>query len=311
MGCYAFRRDGRYFVLAERHKSKETLGVYDVSDSYKLVRYKLYVLNLAGSNIATFSPERDPGLGIRCVAWHPNGMFLAVGGWDDKIHILDNLTWTPVVTFELSSRIPNGITVWREPSKWLEATEGRGFLSCKTAIFSDLYLLRSAKSTDERLRGPYTIPIVKADATKANPKCGAVQMEWNINGSLLCVRFENVPTVVHIFNFPTTSQSFTPKLRAVLLHTLPVQHVRWNPVRKGNLALCCGTPSVHTWSNEWIGEGGEEEEIAECIGVPAKKFETRDVRWSPDGKGLALLDKEQYCCAFEVEDDDLAQPDDS
>ncbi|KAG5647618.1 hypothetical protein DXG03_008971 [Asterophora parasitica] len=111
---YAFRSDGRYFILAERHKSKETLGLYDASDSYKLVRhfplptsslsslslspngdylaawegpleYKLYALNLAGITIATFSPDRDPGLGIRCVSWHPSGMFLAVGGWDNKV----------------------------------------------------------------------------------------------------------------------------------------------------------------------------------------------------------------------------------
>ncbi|KAG6841929.1 hypothetical protein C0991_005109 [Blastosporella zonata] len=84
-------------------------------------QYKLYILNLAGSTIATFSPDRDPGLGIRCVAWNPNGMFLAVGGWDDK--------------------------------------------------------------------GPYTIQTVRFDATKASPKSGAVQMEWNVNGGLLCVRF--------------------------------------------------------------------------------------------------------------------------
>lgn len=37
---YAFRADGRYFVLAERHKSKDTLGVYDATDSYKLVRVR-------------------------------------------------------------------------------------------------------------------------------------------------------------------------------------------------------------------------------------------------------------------------------
>lgn len=35
---YAFRADGRYFVLAERHRSKDTLGLYDASESYKLVR---------------------------------------------------------------------------------------------------------------------------------------------------------------------------------------------------------------------------------------------------------------------------------
>ncbi|KAG6832303.1 hypothetical protein H0H92_003536 [Tricholoma furcatifolium] len=134
---YAFRGDGRCFILAERHKSKETLGVYDVSNSYKLIRhfplpttslsslslspagshlavwegpleYKLYVLNLAGSIVTTFSPDRDPGLGIRCVGWHPSGSYLALGGWDDKVHILDALTWTPVATFEISNKVPNG-----------------------------------------------------------------------------------------------------------------------------------------------------------------------------------------------------------
>ena len=35
---YAFRPDGRYFVLAERHKSKDTVGVYDATEAYKLVQ---------------------------------------------------------------------------------------------------------------------------------------------------------------------------------------------------------------------------------------------------------------------------------
>lgn len=35
---YAFRSDGRYFVIAERHKSKDTLGVYEATEGYKLVR---------------------------------------------------------------------------------------------------------------------------------------------------------------------------------------------------------------------------------------------------------------------------------
>ena len=37
---YAFRADSRYFVLAERHKSKDTLGVYDAHDAYRLVRVR-------------------------------------------------------------------------------------------------------------------------------------------------------------------------------------------------------------------------------------------------------------------------------
>lgn len=26
------------------------------------------------------------------------------------------------------------------------------------------------------------------------------------------------------------------------------------------------------------------------------------MRWAPDGKGMILLDRETFCCAFEVED---------
>jgi hypothetical protein len=33
-----------------------------------------------------------------------------------------------------------------------------------------------------------------------------------------------------------------------------------------------------------------------------ENFEVKDLRWSPDGKGLVLLDKDTFCCAFEVEE---------
>ncbi|PBK77430.1 YVTN repeat-like/Quino protein amine dehydrogenase [Armillaria solidipes] len=312
---YAFRSDGRYFVLAERHRSKDTLGLYDAADGFKLARhfplptsslssfalspngnhlaawegpleYKVFILTLAGEVLAKFTPDPDPGFGVRNVAWHPSGNFLAVGGWDDKVHILDNLSWSPVRMLELSSRISAGVNVWREPADWLTATEGRGFLSY------------------EKLPSPHSITLTKPDHTKPNPKSGVIQMEWNLTGSLLLVRFETTPTIVHIFDFPAPDAAFVPRLRSLLIHSRPVRSAKWNPVRKGSLAICCGSPSLYTWSDEWIGESGSEEEIAECVGVPAKNFDTRDIRWAPDGKGLILLDKETFCCSFEVEDDD-------
>jgi WD40 repeat protein len=328
---YAFRSDSRYFVLAERHRSKDAIGVYDATDSYKLVRhfpvptsnlsslalsptgnhiaiwegileYKLHILSLAGDVQASFSPKPNPGFGVRNAAWHPTGMFLAVAGWDDKIYILDGLTWSAAATLELSSKIPVGATLWREPSNWLEITQGRGFLSY------------------ERLQGPQTISLQRTDPTKPNPKSGAVQLEWNKTGTLLLVRFgllrhlfpstepdmmtvENCPTVVHLYDFPASSDPFVPRLRCIFQHSKPVLHAQWNPVRKGSLALCSGSGSIYTWSDEWIGENGVEEDMAECIGVPANtKFETRSIKWAPDGKGLVLLDKEVFCCAFEVEE---------
>jgi len=61
---------------------------------------------------------------------------------------------------------------------------------------------------------------------------------------------------------------------------------------------------MYTWSDEWVGEAGIEEEMAECIGVPAKQFEVKDVKWAPDGKGIVLFDKTMFCCAFEIGDEE-------
>ncbi|KAF4573059.1 Centrosome-associated WD domain-containing protein [Pleurotus pulmonarius] len=308
---YTFRADGRYLIMAERHKSKDTLGLYDVAEGYKPVRhfplptsslsslalspsgnhlaiwegpleYKLYIISLNGDLLGSFAPDHDPGFGIRGVAWHPTGMFLAVGGWDDKVYILDSLSWGPVATLGLTGRLGSNITFWREPSQWVEDTDGRGFLSY------------------ERIQGPQTIPIGRVDHSKL-PKAGIVQMEWNKTGTLLMTRYENVPNAVYLYDFPTPSQEFAPKLRSVLIHSSPVLQVRWNPIRKGNLALCCGLRSIYTWSDEWLGDNDVEEEMAECIGVPTKQFQTRSFKWAPDGKGIILFDQGIFCCAFEVQ----------
>jgi len=170
------------------------------------------------------------------------------------------------------------------PSNWLEATEGRGFLSY------------------EKLEGPHPLNANRVDNSKPYPKSGTVQLEFNKTGTLLLARFESVPTAVHLFAFPGPGEAFSPRLRSVLLHSSLVMHARWNPVRQGRFAISCGGQAIYLWSEEWIEEGGAEEEMAECVGIPAKKFEARDVRWAPDGKGLLLIDRETFCCAFEVEE---------
>ena len=49
---YAFRADGRYFVLAERHKSKDTLGVYDAQKQYRLARVSIALSSHVGSMLS-------------------------------------------------------------------------------------------------------------------------------------------------------------------------------------------------------------------------------------------------------------------
>ncbi|KIJ45121.1 hypothetical protein M422DRAFT_207343 [Sphaerobolus stellatus SS14] len=311
---YAFRKDGRYFILAERHKSKDTLSVYDAADSYKLARhvalpssslgslslsptgnhiavwesqleYKLYIVTMAGHLQATFTPDQDPGLGIRTVAWHPAGTFLAVGGYDDKIHILSSLSWSCVKTLEVSPRIPSSVTAWNEPVGWLEDSYGHAFQAY------------------DKLQNITSIAFIRTSPEKPDPKSGVIQLEWNVDGTLLLTRFENAPTAVHIFAFPSSSEPFNPHLRSVLLHNQPVLQARWNPVRAGSLIICCGTGGVYTWTSEWEDSELGIIEMAECVGVPTENFHVRNIKWGPDGKGFVLLDQTTFCCAFEVLED--------
>jgi len=114
---------------------------------------------------------------------------------------------------------------------------------------------------------------------------GVEQHWWTTSGSIWCVSHifwvffevetplvDNVPAAVHIFDFPAPQQEFTPRLRSILLHNNPVLNARWNPVRRGSLALCCGTQSIFIWNDKWVNEAGEEEEMAECICVPARTW---------------------------------------
>ena len=43
------------------------------------------MLTLSGDLLTSFSPFPNPGFGIRNVAWHPTGVFLALGGWEEKV----------------------------------------------------------------------------------------------------------------------------------------------------------------------------------------------------------------------------------
>jgi hypothetical protein len=57
---------------------------------------------------------------------------------------------------------------------------------------------------------------------------------------------------------------------------------------------------VHRGTNkQWVTNYSSTSRI---IYGSIAKFETRDIKWAPDGKGLVLLDKEMFSCAFEVED---------
>jgi len=63
-------------------------------------QYALYIYSPLGpllhsfsSSSPSFSPSsstEDPGLGIRCATWAPGGRWLALGGWDGKVRVVES-----------------------------------------------------------------------------------------------------------------------------------------------------------------------------------------------------------------------------
>jgi hypothetical protein len=109
---------------------------------------------------------------------------------------------------------------------------------------------------------------------------------WYVNDvSLQLVTYsfsDTLPEATFIFSFPSPSEEFSPRLRSVIVNSGHITQARWNPQRKGSLGICTGEKSIYTWSDEWAGELGDEE-LAECIGVPASKLTLLSItEWSQD-----------------------------
>jgi hypothetical protein len=126
-----------------------------------------------------------------------------------QIHILDSLSWSAVVSFEYSNRVPAGVVrlsildlsvthdKFTDDMAWTTKM-ARSYRRERISILYDSpWLLTSSQYatifyfSDERVKAPQSITHyqTKSDPTKANPKTGVAQLEWNQTGTLLLVRF--------------------------------------------------------------------------------------------------------------------------
>ncbi|CEH16551.1 Uncharacterized conserved protein WDR8, contains WD repeats [Ceraceosorus bombacis] len=211
------------------------------------------------------------GLGIRCVEFAPNGKYLAVGGADEKLWILDATDGQQLSVLDHSktsygaSSKSNGtseqLIAWREPHRWIEETGGRGIITLEQN----------------------TLPV-------APPA--------------------NVPGTIYIWLVEPQSAS-APILLAMLLLAAPVTRACWQPAGTredsaiaaigATLGLVCGTSAIYQWSRN-----PDKSQNAEAIPIPIDGFAAHVLRWSPDGANLLLADATAgaFCCAIDADGQD-------
>uniref|UniRef100_A0A8D0CZC0 WD repeat containing, antisense to TP73 n=1 Tax=Sander lucioperca TaxID=283035 RepID=A0A8D0CZC0_SANLU len=191
-----FSRDGCYMALAERRDCKDYVSVF-VCDDWHLLRhfetetqdlaglewspngcvlavwdscleYKVLLYSLDGRLLSTYSAY-EWSLGVKSVTWSPSSQFLAIGSYDEKVRILNHITWKKIAQFEHIATINN------------------------------------TKAVNEICPPPVQVPVVKPDPDRANPKIGVSTLAFSSDSRYLATKNDNMASVVWVWDMQKMS----------------------------------------------------------------------------------------------------------
>uniref|UniRef100_A0A8C1V1C5 WD repeat containing, antisense to TP73 n=1 Tax=Cyprinus carpio TaxID=7962 RepID=A0A8C1V1C5_CYPCA len=241
-------------------------------------QYKILLYSLDGRLLSSYSAY-EWSLGIKSVAWSPSSQFLAIGSYDEKVRILNHITWKKITQFEHPATIINAkAVVFKEVEK--RPVVGSEDLSIhQLTVDNSLF---STQSKYEITQLPAQVPVIKPDPDRANPKIGISALAFSAGNHYLATKNDNMPQNLWVWDMQRLS------LLAVLEQTAPVRCFVWDP-RRPRLALCTGNTKVYLWSP------------AGCVSVnvPVEgSFQVQSLFWHCSGSSLVLLSKEHICLCY-------------
>ncbi|KAF0036443.1 hypothetical protein F2P81_011755 [Scophthalmus maximus] len=260
-----FSQDGCYMALAERRDCKDYVSVF-VCDDWHLLRhfetetqdlaglewspngcvlavwdscleYKVLLYSLDGRLLSMYSAY-EWSLGVKSVTWSPSSQFLAIGSYDEKVRILNHITWKKITQFDHPATINSTkAVVYKEVER--RQASGSGDLSIHNITIGTT--LFNTQSKYEICPLPVQIPVVKPDPDRANPKIGVSSLAFSSDSRYLATKNDNMATVVWVWDMQRMS------LVAVLEQTSSVRCFQWDP-RRPRLALCTANTKLYLWS---------------------------------------------------------------
>lgn len=302
-----FSKDGRYMALAERRDCKDYISIFVCSD-WQLLRhfdtetqdlsgiewspsgcvlavwddcleYKVLLYSLDGRQLSAFSAY-EWSLGVKSVTWSPSSQFLAIGSYDQKVRILNHITWRKITDFDHLTTINNPKTVvYKEVEK--RPTVGVQDLTfpLSEGISNSLF---STQSKYEVCQCPFSVRVVKPDKDRANPKLGIGMLAFSSDSRYLATKNDNMPYTIWIWDIQKM------KLFVVMEHVATVRTFQWDPCH-ARLAICTGNSKVYIWSP------------AGCVSVQVPvegNFPVLSLFWHSNGNSLVLLSKEHFCLCY-------------
>lgn len=301
---YDYSEDGYFMALAERRDCQDFISIFacrswelvkhfscstdDLSGLQwspggkvlavwdTLLKYKIVIYSADGCLLGTYSPY-EHALGIKCVNWSPTGQFLAVGSFDEKVRLLNNITWKSLMEKTHPAVLKAGkIMIYKEVEVMGPLPRTFEELSNSTAA------LYSKKSKYHILDGSVEVPSVKPDQNKANPEIGVSLIEFSRSSRYFYTRNDNMPCLLWIWDVKNLS------LSQVLIQMSPIRSVAWD-LCSDRLALCTGSNKLFMWSTTG------------CLSVeiPTEaSFQVYSLKWHPDGSTLVLIGKEKACICY-------------
>uniref|UniRef100_H2Y8F9 Anaphase-promoting complex subunit 4 WD40 domain-containing protein n=1 Tax=Ciona savignyi TaxID=51511 RepID=H2Y8F9_CIOSA len=284
--CLSFSSSGKYLAVGESRKCKDFISVFDV-ESWQLL--KLFETDTEDLSGIKWSPDSrvicawehclctfkayDWALGVKRIEWSPASQFLAVGSYDQKVRVLNYITWKSISEFSHTPSVnTNDAVVFEEVNA---AAKVNATLE-STKKPSELF---STQSKYQICETPLELPFVKPDPQKPNPKIGISWLAFSSDNRYLATIDDSMKSALHIWTMKTLS------LFVIIKQLEPIKCARWNP-RLCRLAYCCGNNKIYLWAPSG----------AVSVQIPlASLFHTHSLRWHPDGGSLVLASKEQMC----------------
>ena len=297
-------------ALAERRDCKDYLSIFD-TEKWNLVRhfsvdtkdlaglswspngniicvwescftYHLYLYTIDGyciSSYTAYSELYQFGLGIKSVTWSPSGQFLAVGSYDQKVRLLNHITWKVIAEYDHVTIVDDSsVAIYNEVEQSIGNIDPNVFSTLTKTVFP----MQSKYETQDV---PFTVPSIKPDPSKANPKLGVKNILFSSSNRYMATLNENMSTAVWIWDVTKIS------LVSILTHTSSVRDIQWDPMTD-RLAICTNTGRLYLWS------------IDGCISVVVPSdppLNVQKLQWHPTGRGVILIGSTHFCvCLMNV-----------